>query len=264
MKKIKTVYFSELLHTKHKAIFMELSSIITSHGYNVKTLIHTKDIWIRDFMPIVTNDGLLQYQYTPDYLADRYGDKIRSNPIESIQELGLETKSIDLILDGGNMVMCDDTIIMTDKVYIENPSLNNDKKILESIFYMYKKVIVIPWDKNEPYGHADGMVRFISENHLLVNSQYPKSFKDKLQTRLIESGFKYTELKMKEDTKYAWGYINFLHLDNLIIQPSINKVNDSYVKSQLEELYPNTTIKLCDTRALVKKGGVLNCISWEL
>ena len=266
MQKTKTIYFSELLYKWHPKIFNDLKSMLTKYGYKVETLKNTKDIWIRDFMPLAINHDLFKYTYTPDYLADNDGTTIHTNPNKYITELRLDTQNIDLVIDGGNMIMFNNTIIMTDKIYTENPLLKHDTKALESFFHMFKKVIVIPRDPHidEIYGHADGMVRFISENHLLVNSQYPETFKRKLHARLKETGFKITELKMNKDTKYAWGYINFLHIDNLIIQPSIDKMNDNYVKEQLENLYPDATVELCDARPLVKKGGVFNCVTWEL
>ena len=268
MQKTKTIYFSELLHKWHPNVFNALKSILNRHGYKVNALKNTKDIWIRDFMPLSTKDGLFQYIYTPDYLNNHKDIAYRTDPNECIMELELDAKKIDLVIDGGNMIMFNDTIIMTDKIYTENSSLKHDKKILESFFHMFKKVVVIPRDphKDEIYGHADGMVRFIDDHHLLVNSQYPKIFKNKLHTTFKEAGFKVTELLINEDsnTNYTWGYINFLHIDNLIIQPSIDKVNDSYIKEQLEELYPDASVELCDARPLVKKDGVFNCVTWEL
>ncbi len=264
MLKRKTVYFSDLLEECHFDIYGCLKTHLNIHGYEVKTLKKTKDIWIRDFMPIVFDDKCVQYRYYPDYLMKPEFSSIKTNPDNPIKEIGLKTEKIELILDGGNIVKHTDTLIMTDKALVENV----DTSLIEfqEKFPTLKKLIVIPRDPDvkEIYGHADGMVRFISENHLLVNSQYPKTFKKKLHKRLKETGFKITELKMKEDTQYAWGYINFLHIDNLIIQPSIDKVNDGYVKSQLKELYPDATVELCDARRLVKEGGVFNCVSWEL
>jgi len=111
---------------------------------------------------------------------------------------------------------------MTTKVYEEN---DGDFEVACDTFNSKllppKKLIVIPRDPHpeEIYSHADGMVRFIKQNYLLVNSQYPKAFKQKLHKQLKRSGFKTTELKVKEDTKYVWDCINFLHLDDLIIQP---------------------------------------------
>jgi len=265
MSQVKTVYFSEHLRQDHRTIFNCLKATLNRYNYEVKTLKQTKDIWIRDFMPILFDDKAIQYKYTPDYLIeDKANHRYLTNPELPIKEIGLKTDKLELILDGGNVVKCNGTVIMTDKIFTENINLTAED--FENKFPHIKKLIVIPRDphSDEVYGHADGMVRFIADNHLLVNSQYPDTFKQKLHTILKENGFKITELQVKENTKYAWGYINFLHLDSLIIQPSINKVNDNYVKEQLETLYPNVTVELCDAKALTKKGGVFNCVSWEL
>jgi len=238
---------------------------LNKHSYAVKMLKKTKAIWIRDFMPIVFDNNAIQYQYTPDYLiADPSSLPFITNPILPIQEVGIKTDKLEIILDGGNIVKSNGIVIMTDKVFTENIGLT--PKAFKEKFSNIKKLIVIPRDPDiqEVYGHADGMVRFISENHILVNSQYPENFKKRLHKIFTELRFKVTELKVNENTKYAWGYINFLHLNNLIIQTSIYKVNDIYIKEQLENLYPDTTIELCDAYPLVKQGGVFNCVSWEL
>ena len=265
MSQIKTVYFSEHLRQDHRTIFDCLKTILNKYNYEVKTLKQTKDIWVRDFMPIVFDNKTIQYQYMPDYLIEnKTNHRYLTNPKLPINEIGLKADKLELILDGGNVVKYNGTVIMTDKVFTENNNLT--LKALKQKFPFIKRLIIIPRDPDseEVYGHADGMVRFISDNHLLVNSQYPKTFKKKLHTVLKEHEFKITELQVNENTKYAWGYINFFHLDSLIIQPSIDKVNDTCVKEQLETLYPNVTVELCDAKALVKEGGVFNCVSWEL
>lgn len=261
----KTVYFSEHLRQDYRTVFNCLKSTLNRYNYEVKTLKQTKDIWIRDFMPIIFDDRAIQYQYKPDYLIEDKANLIYlTNPEFPVKEVGLKTDKIELILDGGNIVKYADTVIMTDKIFTENINLTPED--FENKFPYIKKLVVIPRDPDseEIYGHADGMVRFISKNHLLINSQYSEDFKQKLHKRFNEVGFTCTELKVKEDTRYAWGYINFLHLDGLIILPSIDKVNDAYVAEQLKTLYPHASVELCYARALAKKGGVLNCVSWEL
>ena len=264
MPKRKTVYFSDLLQECHLGIYSCLKTHLNKYGYEVKTLKKTKDIWIRDFMPIVFDGKCIQYRYYPDYLMKPSLAPYRTDPNHPIEEIGLKTEKTELILDGGNIVKCNGTVIMTDKAFQENIHISPNE-FQEKFPSLIRASRVVPTSHYQAvYGHSDGMVRFISENHLLVNSQYPESFKKKLHLILRETGLKITEFKMKENTKYAWGYINFLHLDNLIIQPSIDKINDDYVKSQLEELYSNVTVELCDAKRLVKEGGVFNCVSWEL
>lgn len=266
MSKTKKVYFSDLLRIWHPALFSSLKLTLNKHHFEVITLKETKDIWIRDFMPIVFDDMCVQYRYEPDYLMEPSLLHYRTDTNDPIRELGLNTQKIELILDGGNVIKCDDTVIMTNKVLEENKDFEIVFDTLGGKIFPLKRLIILPRDPDpeEIYGHADGMVRFIKQNHLLVNSQYPDEFKHKLHSLLKDKGFKTTELQVKENTKYAWGYINFLHLDGLIILPAIDKTNDTYVKMQLQDLYPNTIIELCDAKPLLKKGGVFNCISWEL
>ena len=47
-----TVFFSELLPNRHPAIWEELSDVLQRNGVTVRLLTGTKDIWVRDFMPV--------------------------------------------------------------------------------------------------------------------------------------------------------------------------------------------------------------------
>lgn len=261
----KRVYFAEELTKRYPNLYYNLVDILKKHKQPHGILKTPLDIWIRDFMPLVIDGKSIQYDYRPDYLEGKKYGTTRTDPNKPIKELGLETTKIDLVLDGGNVVKHKDTAILTDKIFTENKGLSHEE-ILAKLSMFIKNIVIITRDQDpeEIYGHADGMVRFISEHHLLVNSQYPNDFKQKLHNVLKEKGFKIAELKVKKDTANAWGYINFLHLDDLIILPSIDKENDEFVKSQLEKLYKDTTIELCDARELIKEGGVFNCISWEV
>jgi len=258
---MKTIYFSEHLALGYRKLFTCLESILIRHNYKVNTLKMTKDIWIRDFMPLKLDTEYIQYIYNPDYLQNKHNSLFKTNPSSVVKELNLDCRKIELILDGGNIVKHNNIMIMTDKVLTEN---NITEKELKE-FFPKQRIVLIPRDpdKEEVYGHTDGMVRFVSQNHLLVNNHYNDEFKQQLHNVLKDAGFQLTELKVKEETTYSWGYINFLHINNLIIQPSIDKVNDEYVQKQLEKLYPSTIVEQCPARKLARLGGVFNCISWE-
>ena len=69
------VYFSDLLRTnvKFTTTYKQLTSILNSHNITYKFLPETKDIWVRDYMPIQINrNSFLEYRYDPNYLQ---GDK---------------------------------------------------------------------------------------------------------------------------------------------------------------------------------------------
>jgi ATP-dependent exoDNAse (exonuclease V) beta subunit len=126
-------------------------------------------IWARDYMPIqLEKDLFLQYTYSPDYLAGypRYIPNCRG----ICDGMGLNCISTDIILDGGNVVRCGDKVIMTDKIFGENPRYGRAALAdeLESLFSA--ELVIIPWDRYEMFGHADGMVRHLGGNRVLLNN----------------------------------------------------------------------------------------------
>ena len=72
-------------------------------------------------MPILLDDGhLISYDYDPDYLKDEKYSHLRTK-IQPLKEY------INLVLDGGNLVRLGGKAIMTDKIFIENPSKNKGR-----------------------------------------------------------------------------------------------------------------------------------------
>ena len=128
-----------------------------------------KHIWARDYMPIqIDKDLFLQYRYAPDYLKNEQ-DYIP--PYETIcRGLRLRCRQTRLVIDGGNVVKFRNRVIMTDKVLVENKGYTEGyiRKQLEEAFGC--EVVLIPWDRYEMFGHADGMVRAIGDEYLLLNN----------------------------------------------------------------------------------------------
>lgn len=84
-----------------------------------------------------------------------------------IQDLGITVNShLDITLDGGNVVRCDDKTIMTDKVISENPNIRPLKLIDTIEKALCTELILIPWDMEEQFGHADGMIAYIGNGKI--------------------------------------------------------------------------------------------------
>lgn len=225
----------------------------------------TKDLWMRDYMPIqITEDRLIQYAYNPDYLQN--DKKFITDPslcCEFIHQTPIKT---NIILDGGNVIKCSNAIIMTDKIFKENPDYKRIELIneLENLFQM--EIILIPWDKEERFGHADGMVRCVSDNMILINNYYnfDKPFRREL-LKALAPRFEIQELHydVKHLSEYSWAYINFLMVGNIILIPELGVEEDLQAYSQLEEIYHARLMQI-NVSDLVIQGGALNCISWNI
>jgi len=114
----------------------------------------TRDYWARDYMPIqLSENEFLKYHYCPDYLINKDDIDSMTDVPKVISGMGLNCRSTNLIIDGGNMVPCGPYIVMTDKVFSENRKKKDDadfKALLES--ELGHPVIIIPWT---PYKDDD-------------------------------------------------------------------------------------------------------------
>ena len=100
-------YFSSILKSnkKYKSSANRLFATLTAHGVSYKLLDNTRDIWLRDFMPVKTKSGkYISFRYEPSYLKD-YPELRTDFRKEIAPSLSLENLVYsDINLDGGNIV----------------------------------------------------------------------------------------------------------------------------------------------------------------
>ena len=269
-KETNTVYLADgirhympLAHNLLEALYRE--------GIDMHCLRHTesrKHVWARDYMPIqLDTDRFLQYRYFPDYLKDDPDYIPRYETIAC--DLHLKCKKTDLIIDGGNVVKLKDKVIMTDKVLKENPQYTERDLKARLETDLECEVCLIPWDRYEIFGHADGMVRPIDGNDILLNNyvDFDKYLRKRLLEKLHDHGFHVEELHydLPRPSKQSWAYLNFLQVKNLIFVPALGIPEDTLALQQLQEFYPACkVIPVPGCQDLVRDGGALNCVSWTV
>lgn len=258
------VYFSEWVKdfTCYDAIIEKLNKHQIKYGF----LPHTKDYWVRDFMPIQISDSeFIQYKYNPNYLQKK--QYYITNPDRCCKHLEISTRKIDITLDGGNIVKCSDCIIMTDKIFVENNHLSKMEliNILENCFRC--EIVFIPWDRYEKYGHTDGMVRFIENKKVLVNNyiNFDKSQRNRIITA-FQNKFEIIELEyiVSKLSSYSWAYINYLQVGKFILLPALSMPEDEQAYEQFSEIFSDYQIEQVNVPEIVRLGGALNCISWNI
>ena len=274
-----TIYLSGKLPVFFPKISNNLGLKLKSYGYKVNFLPNTNDIWARDYMPIqVSKDKFVEYRYDPDYLQgdseDNESREIKTYPDIVCDSLGLKTIKTDIILDGGNVVKSENAIILTDKVVWENKRHYSEKQLIKKLHHLFEveKVVLIPWDDICEYGHADGMLRFINHEKVLISGFY-ETADDEFKTWILESlekaklNWEWLRVSEKE-TEENIAYINFLQTKDFIIIPSLNKQEDNEAIKIISKYYPEyaspNRIKKVDMRDIVKFKGALNCITWSI
>ena len=176
-KNTNVVFLSPCLNTKkygNPKFYKELMTILKEMGIETRELKCTRDYWARDYMPIQLGENdFLKYHYYPDYLINKDDIDSITDVSKVISGMGINCRSTNLIIDGGNMVSCGPYIVMTDKVLSENRKKKDDlefKALLDS--ELGHPVIIIPWASHEDdvYGHSDGFIKWCGDNRILMGN----------------------------------------------------------------------------------------------
>lgn len=255
------------------------------------------DIWIRDYAPLITEEGEMyipvKFNYNPSFVEKKYAQYIeQDNQIgEDIGKrlISEGIRSVDFNWDIGNLTHNGaGTAIISNQFIVDNKSQNieHELKPILNLFCGFNRIRFIQTEPDDPTGHVDGMCRFISENVLVVGS-YPKGapnhkFMDILAQNLQqELGPKYKIIRLMngepedhitEGLSSAVGnHMNFLRLGNKILFPYYG---DEISQEPLRAFQKNINqlgltievipVDIAEIRDLARLGGVLNCISWQV
>lgn len=273
------VYFSSLFIRHYPEIYKELSDILSYHHVAHGALVHTKDYWCRDYMPIQWgNKTYIQFRYDPDYLSDKPQYKTNIAPVLKAMRKRMNITRSPLIVDGGNVVVCETEepnmkdrkpiIVMTEKVFQENSLIGRKEvlTILKENFYG-AEIAFLPWDKSDVCGHTDGIVHNVGNDKILVNlNVYPQRIAQEMR-RILSKVFMVIDLKLSEYHYNSWAYINMLQTRDVIIVPGLGLPTDKEALEQIKELHPSYEGRIYQVNVapIVKKwGGALNCLSWTI
>ena len=261
------VWLSPWLQHEFPDIFTGLTAILKKYRVACEMIPATNDLWCRDYMPIqIDDDRFVAYTSRPDYLAKHTCNRRFITDSHAIcRELQLDAKYSDIIIDGGNAVKAGNRIIMTEKVFAENPGYERSSLIRELEQLFECELLFLPWDKAEKYGHADGIVKAISGDTVLMTNyaDFDRAMAADMKQRL-SAVFHVETLRYdcrKKDPR-SWAYINFLTAGSLIVLPALNIEYDEPALRQIETYYPDCTIVQLDITQSVAAGGGLNCMTW--
>lgn len=268
------VYFSDLLPQRCPKTYRGLINVLNKYGVPHELIEGTKDIWCRDYMPVQIMGNMFSlFRYEPDYLLDTEEHKalITDNTFSS-RYIGT-SHLLDccyIKIDGGNVVQNFGKVIMTAKVFEENPHFTSLDLLNRFTHIFGAEIIILPWDTNEIYGHVDGIVRIIDDNTVLMTNydQFDPDMAARFRNILSHhfKNVKELKFKAKKPYKYSWAYINWLQTKDVLILPKFGVPEDNQALKQITRLMPNykDCIEMIDATDLIKHEGCLNCASWTL
>ncbi|MBI2806656.1 MAG: agmatine deiminase family protein [Planctomycetes bacterium] len=266
------LFLSDRLEDTFPALVASLRSVLT--GVTIDTIADTSDIWCRDYMPIQLDEGrFCQFVYDPDYLREH--QHLITPPDKCQLSFMVDCGQEPLVLDGGNVVASRTRVILTDKIYKENSSIERPRlrSGLEDIFQA--ECILIPKEPYDMVGHSDGVVRFVAEDRVLINdySAVDPGYGTRLRNVLEEKGLEVETLPMFQekarrqpgDLHSAVGlYINYLRVGDVVVLPAYDMPEDEAALKRVRDVMPDARVLQLPCRDLAEKGGVLNCVSWTI
>jgi agmatine deiminase len=272
-KETNTLYLSDCLQTKQPVFFQRFTSLLEQQGIVPKFIPQTRDIWAVDFMPVqLSEDNFVQFVYNPDYLQAKKWVKTIPDMDLICQEMGINPIKSDIVIDGGNVVKSRSKVILCDKIFKENPHYER-KALLRKLYEIFEaeQIILVPQQPHDFTGHADGMIRFLDENTVIVNdsSKEKEYFQRTFKIALDNARLEYIEIPFNPygNKKYSQAngdYINFLEMENYIFLPVFGLPEDDLVLKQFQQLFPTKKIVPVESNEIADEGGVLNCISWNV
>jgi agmatine deiminase len=235
----------------------------------------TKDVWAVDYMPVqLARDEFVQFFYNPDYLRPKKWCHLRTDPESLYEQTGIIPYQSPLVVDGGNIVKGEEVAIVTEKVFKENGSLSKvevECQLKNSL--RIERILFIPNEPGDYIGHADGMIRFIDDKHVLMNN-YPNSgtyrnLKDAIIKILDTEGIGVTLLPYTADSNQSSDdasgcYINYLEVMNCIFFPVFGRKEDNEAQGIIQECFRGKKVIPVQSCEIAVQGGVLNCITWNI
>lgn len=274
------VYLSELFLCRYPGIAKRVCKALDAAGVRVGIMSCTYDIWVRDFLPVqVGHRRFVQFRYDPPYLK---GDELFITPPGAARFLPqVRHCTISPIrLDGGNVVRWRDAAIMTDRLYAWNRDQRPSalRRAVQELLAV-DRLIVIPSEPHdglghaEDFGHADGIVRFLDANTVLINdySRAHPTYHRSLTACLRRHKLGYVPIPYQpsnEKKSGVWSatgcYLNFLQVRGVVIAPVYGIPTDAPAIRALRKAFHPTPVVTVESSLLAQEGGVLNCIAWNI
>ena len=267
------LYLANTLPTKYPDFYKRFESVLKDCNIPFNFLPQTKDVWAVDYMPIQTDlNKFVRFVYNPSYLQTKKYLKTISNVDEICKAIGIETSKTDIIIDGGNVTRWTNKVIMTDRVFKDNPTYER-KQLIKQLHELLQvdKIYFVPEQPGDFTGHSDGMVRFVDEHTVIINDykQEKEEFYRAFEIAIHNTGLDYITIPYNvydnKSNDHANGdYINYLQMENAVIIPTFDIKEDDIAVRQLETIFAGQNIQTIESNEIAYDGGILNCITWNI
>ena len=251
-----------------------------------------RDIWCRDFMPIQTHRGFVQFIYAPSYLAEDPPSWPALTVPGSAYPAWLATKTslVPIVLDGGSIIGNEHVALVSERVLTDNPAWRRTHLVaaLKDALGV-DEIVWLPECPGDFTGHLDGTVRLVADSVMVMGVPVAAPGRSKRQRALRDAQSRYSESIRRRlhrlgldiiaiaDASHlgpaspegnAFGvYANFLQIGpKALYMPSYGCEYDDAARRPLEaagfEVSLIEASEFVDVRHPSRSGGAINCVTW--
>ena len=260
------IYLSSLLPRQYPSDAEALLTALAAHDVPYALLDGTRDIWVRDFMPVRIRSGrMISFRYEPSYLRD-YPELRTDFRRDIAPQLALKPLYSDINLDGGNAVFSPSgaRVLISDRVFSENLAHPPAALVRALSELLEAEVIVLPSLKGDMTGHANGMARFLDDRTVLCSRPLsPCGFEQKVKCAVQGCGLDTVDFPFAPTGGFsAVGcYLNYLETEQAVFLPVFGIEQDAEAAAAAQQIFRREVVPV-SIRAIARQGGCLNCISW--
>ena len=256
------------------------SNYVKAIGQNHVVIAPMQDIWMRDFSSVDPDQPTL-FRYTAagqggTKKAQAISDDVQSDFKLYSQKAGLKFIQTQLLNDGGNWVEDGFGNVVISTKFLSDNRLS-EKVAREKLIALTnaKHIAFIDADEQGGLEHADGVVSFVDQNTLVMNS-YPEDpdYTKKLKADLIRGipNIKIHEIITPYDGSQIYDkkfgsacglYTNMLVTPEHIYFPQFGIKEDSVALQQIRAITKRKVIPV-QSNHVCHMGGGVRCMSWQL
>ncbi|MBF0369411.1 MAG: agmatine deiminase family protein [Magnetococcales bacterium] len=238
------------------------------------------DIWMRDFSDANPTHPVM-FRYTAagqggGRVGQREADQVQDVLFALTQKARLDFQESDLLNDGGNWVTDGFGQVVVSRKFLRDNALTEAaaRKRLRKLPGV-NHIAFIEADEQGGLEHADGVVNFVGENILMVNSypddpDYARELEADLKRGLpgvqihpITTPYDGSQVYDERFGSACGLYTNALTTPNYIYLPQFGIPQDQIAIKQIKAL-TNKQIIPIPTEQVCFMGGGVRCMSWQL
>lgn len=284
--------------TLKKRVHEMLVTASVKVGHVSYLLQKTNRSWMRDSGPIIVKNGgkreALNFNFNgwakyPNWRLDRYvPEKVAKHlklPITQVVHKGKK-----VVLEGGALevngkgtLITSEECLLHQSIQVRNPGFT--KKDYESVFKEYLGITNTIWlgdgiVGDDTHGHIDDLCRFVAPDTVVtVMEDDPKDKNhaplqdnlNRLQNAVLEDGspLKIVTLPMPkkimfDGVRLPASYANFLILDQTVLVPTFNDVQDRNALNILAGCFPERSVIGISAIDFIWGFGTLHCLSQQI